>query len=225
MCIFTLIGAHTVIYLDLLWMVGRFFHLFSTSIWYVVTALSSFLVLSILLTWLFHLGWLHSFSQNHLKTFSIPMVFSRKPNSSNSFKCPDWIISQFNWFGFIATWGCELIQIFLLPHRLNLYYAFHVCESARFHLCPSARNLIIGRDREGLYGHPSARLFFVTWWTWCREFSLQLCMCSSQWTSKKYNKYNYSTVSSYLHPCQQWNIINALSKLSSSRRKSLLQSG
>lgn len=51
MCIFTLIGAHTVIYLDLLWMVGQFFHLFSTSIWYVVTALSSFLVLSILLTW------------------------------------------------------------------------------------------------------------------------------------------------------------------------------
>lgn len=53
---------------------------------------------------LFHLGWLHSFSHNHQKTFSIPMVFSRKPNSSNSFKCPDWIISQFNWFGFIATW-------------------------------------------------------------------------------------------------------------------------
>lgn len=43
MFIFTLIGAHTVIYLDLLWMVGQF----DT----VVTALSSFLVLSILLTW------------------------------------------------------------------------------------------------------------------------------------------------------------------------------
>lgn len=42
MFIFTLIGAHTVIYLDLLWMVGQF----DT----VVTALSSFLVLSILLT-------------------------------------------------------------------------------------------------------------------------------------------------------------------------------
>lgn len=176
MFIFTLIGAHTVIYLDLLWMVGHFFHLFSSLHlipWLLLWVLFSFSVFysldRMIICQLFHLGWLHSFSHDHLKTFSIPMVFSRKPNSSNSFKCPDWIISQFNWFGFIATWGCELIQIFLLPHRLNLYHAFHVCESARFHLCPSARNLIIGRDREGPYGLPSARLFFVTWWTFLQR--------------------------------------------------------
>lgn len=136
MFIFTLIGAHTVIYLDLLWMVGQFFHLFSSLHlipWLLLWVLFSFSVFysldRMIICQLFHLGWLHSFSHDHLKTFSIPMVFSRKPNSSNSFKCPDWIISQFNWFGFIATWGCELIQIFLLPHRLNLYHAFHVCES------------------------------------------------------------------------------------------------